>query len=59
MKKMFYIVYDYFTFNQNKYLKLFKKLDKLRGQELTDYQLEKIINCCAAHGVDVCSWESI
>ena len=30
IKNIFYVVYDYFTFNQNKYLRLFKKLDKLR-----------------------------
>ena len=57
IKNLLYVVYDYFTFNQNKYLNLFKKLDRLRGQELRDYQLQRIISCCAEHNTRICSWD--
>ena len=57
IKDIFYVVYDYFTFNQNKYLRLFKKLDRLRGEKLKTYQMQKIIDCCASHGIQISSWE--
>jgi hypothetical protein len=57
IKKIFYIVYDYFTFNQSKYLRLFKKLDNMRGEELKQYQIKNIIDCCAAHGIYICCWD--
>ena len=57
MKDIFYYIYDKLTFNQTKYLKLFRKLDMLRGNELRKFQLEKIRECCAAHGIDIKNWE--
>ena len=42
MKKLVYKIYDRFTFNQNKYLKKFIDLDKLLGDDLKQYQLNKI-----------------
>jgi hypothetical protein len=57
MKHLFYILYDHFTFGQLKYLKLFKELDNLRGDELKRYQLDNIIKCCGYHGIDISSWD--
>ena len=57
MKKLVYNIYDKFTFNQNKYLKKFLKLDEMIGDELLSYQLNKIISCCCTHNLTVDSWE--
>ena len=57
MKKLVYKIYDRFTFNQNKYLKKFIDLDKLLGDELKQYQLNKIKECCEIHGLKVETWD--
>ena len=57
MKRLFYCIYDRFTFNQEKYLQLFRKLDNLRGKELEDFQLRKILECCAHYKIDIKDWD--
>ena len=57
MKYLLYLIYDYFTFNQMKYLRMFRKLDKMRGQELLDFQLKKIVQCCSSHGLSISNWK--
>lgn len=56
MKSLIYKIYDKITFNQNKYLKEFLKLDSLQGDELRKYQFQEIKKCCASHGIFIKSW---
>ena len=56
IKNIFYKIYDRFTFNQIKYLKLFKKLDSLRGEALLEFQFKNIVSCCESHDVIVKNW---
>ena len=53
MKRLVYKVYDKFTFNQNKYLTKFIKLDDLLGDTLSEYQINKIKKCCKDHGIEI------
>ena len=57
MKTLIYKIYDKITFNQNKYLKEFLKLDSLQGNELQKYQFQKIKKCSALHGISIESWD--
>ena len=57
MKNLIYKLYDKLTFNQNKYLKNFLKLDNLLGHNLLDFQLRNIIKCCEIHGKKIRSWD--
>tara|TARA_R110002074_G_scaffold336224_2_gene506664 strand:- start:1123 stop:2328 length:1206 start_codon:yes stop_codon:yes gene_type:complete len=57
IKRFLYYWYDRFTFNQDKYFKLFKKLDLLRGPALREYQWKMISSCCAAHNIVVNQWD--
>jgi hypothetical protein len=57
MKHILYKIYDRFTFNQNKYLKIFIDLDHLRGDSLSNYQLSSIIDCCLHHNIQVHNWD--
>ena len=57
IKSFIYSIYDKMSFNQGKYLRILKQLDTLCGDELLNFQLEKIIQCCNSFKREIYSWD--
>lgn len=57
MKYLIYVIYDYFTKKQLKYLIFFSKAERWHFDEMKKFQIEKTKAICKTHRISINSWD--